>query len=234
MSVPVMRHETGETLDPWDFQLRGSVEFSRDFPFVPPTSLAAAVVQDGGIYGASLITAAGVVGLFPRLNAQIGTAFSSSSSGWKVSAKYQFFGATGSASKGLAAAGMFGVGSYSGQGTLAYQTSAGTQNLDQSLSSRMFDISVPVSFRFSPEFAVYSGVTLYHHYVSGSSAGGVIANVANDLGINLGVKMVFGKFETDVELTFLNVPDAFTPSSKFLTFFGASFGFAAIAPSQKK
>jgi hypothetical protein len=229
-----MRHDTGETLEPWGFQLRGSIEFSRDFPFVPPLSVAAGVAQQGGIYGASLITAAGVIGVFPKLNLELGTAFASTSAGWKVSAKYQFYGKPGMMDKGLAASGKFGVGTYSGQGTLTYQTNTGgTQGLEQSVANRMFDISVPVSYRFSPEFAVYSGLTLYHHYVTGSSAGGVIANVANDLGFNLGLKMRFGKFETDIELVFLNVPDAFTDGSRFLTFIGASFGLIAFSPSKK-
>jgi hypothetical protein len=230
MSIPVMRHDTGETLLPWDFQIRGSMEFSRDFPFVPPLAPAAGIAQDGGVYGASLITATGVVGAFPKFNLELQTAFSASSAGWKFSGKYQFYGKPGMTEKGLAASGKFGIGTYSGQGTVALRVdSIGTiQSFDQSLSSRMFDVSVPVSYRFSPEFAVYSGLTWYHHYVSGSAAGGLISNVANDWGFNLGLKMKFNKFETDVELVFLNVPDAFTESSRFLTFIGVSFGLIAL------
>ena len=61
----------------------------------------------------------------------------------------------------IAIAAMVGYGSYFGAGDITYLTSGTPETLNATLAAEVFDLGFPVSFRFSPAIATYSGLTFY-------------------------------------------------------------------------
>jgi hypothetical protein len=218
VNAPVLRHQTGETLGQKKFRVSGHLETSRLFQ---PSSTVetAGIAQNTTIFQGSLLGVQAEAGVMPQLDLQGGANFTASGGGWKAGAKYQFF-----KNARFAASGMLGYAVSSGSGTVTYLTGATPVEISETLSAQTLDLSVPVSFRVGPMFAIYSGLMLLRSSVSGSLGTLVVSDVSYDLGTNLGMKITSGIFEGDLEFAFLSVNDPFALSRRMVPYAGLSFG----------
>lgn len=221
MGTPVLRHETGESLGTGHFRAMGYVESNRVYPLVAAGDPAASIAQSSGVFQAAGFGVMGEAGAMDRLDLQLGTSFSAGGGGWRVGAKYQLVKAGP-----WAVAAMFGYGAYSGSDDVELVTATGTEDDTLSLTGKMWEISFPVSFRFTPAAAFYSGLAFYHAYVVGSAGTEFVSGTANDLGTNLGLRLTFGRVEGDLEAAFLRVYDPFQQSTRFVPYLGLACGIS--------
>ena len=195
------------------------LQINRTYPLVAAADPAAATIQDAALFQGGGFGITGSAGVLPQLDLQLGTAFSAGGGGWRMGAKYQWFklGA-------IAVSGMFGYGAYSGSGDVAFLTAGTPETLNLAMSGHMWELGAPASFRLSPAFAVYSGLTFYHTGVHGSAGTQFVDGSANDLGWNIGIRITVGKIEGDLEAAFLRVHDPFEDSMRFIPYLGTAVG----------
>ena len=218
VSAPVLRHQTGETLGPKKFRASLRAEKSRIFAPASTTDTAE-IEQEDSVFQGVILGLQAEAGILPKLDAQLGFSLTPSGGGWRVGAKYKVFqrGA-------FAGAAMLGYGASSGSGSVSYATSDAPIEIEQTLSMRILDFSMPVSFRIDPSFAIYGGWMLLRTNVNGSFGSSVVSDISYDPGLNIGVKITHGIFEGDLEFAMIRVHDPFMDGGRNIPFFGASFG----------
>jgi hypothetical protein len=194
------------------------VESARLFPLVPAGSAPALVAQAADVFQGGLLGAQAAAGVTPALDLQLGTWYPVGGGGWRVGAKYQFLQGR------IAAAAMAGYGRLATKGTVTYRTATGTEDLTQTLSGYQVDLGVPASFRLGANVAAFGGLTLFRSGVSGASGSGFVADTSHDLGANLGLKLMFGRFEGDIEFALLRLRDPFADAMRFAPYWGLSGG----------
>lgn len=220
LSTPVLRHETGETLGTGKIKAGVNFETSRLYPLVPATASSATVEQNSSVYHGAFFGLYGAVGIHPRIDIQLRTYNAFAGGGWRLGAKINLL-----AQGRWAVATMFGYGRYSGKGTTTFQTAGQPEDLDQTLSAYNLDLGIPISYRFTPVFALFSGITVYRSGVTGSSGDSYVEATTHDLGVNLGAKFNFGRFEADAEFALLRLYDPFLNTSwRFMPYWGISGG----------
>ncbi len=219
LSAPVLRHETGETLGPGHFRVLARMESSRIFSLVPGAFGALGIAQQASVFTGSIFGFLGSVGVFPKFDVEAQGFLLQSGGGWKVGAKYELL-----RKNGLAVAVNAAYGASSGAGSILYLTTTGLTNVTQILASNTVELSVPVSFRFTPSIALYSGLTYYHTEADGVVATTYTLSPMNDMGMNLGLRLNFGMVEGDVEAALLRFYDPFADSMRILPFFGIAGG----------
>jgi hypothetical protein len=223
LTAPVLRHETGENLGSGNFRVLAHFDSSRIFPVVPENSSAATTLQNGTVFTGSLFGVKGEVGVLSIVDLQAEGFAQMSGGGWRLGTKVgivqlgDFF-----------VAGSLGYGAYSGSGTVTFLTPGYPTDLAQSLSATTTDLSIPISYRISPTFTVYSGFTFYHSEAFGTagSGGEGVSYTSNDTSVNLGFRIVYGRYFGDVEAAILHLYDPFTGSMRSLPYFGAAIGAA--------
>lgn len=220
MTTPVLRHETGDTLGSGAYRVRGRLETSRVFPFAPSTVAAQGVAQDNGVFTGGLVGIEGAMGILNSLDGSLGAFFGVGGSGWRLGTKYKFLG-----SGAFSLAGMIGLGKYSGSGTAKLRTgTTGESSVTNTLSATVIDFGVPVSYAFTKETVVYSGLHFFKSSVKGSAATEVVSGSSTDYGPNIGLRFQVSQVEVDVEIMLLKVKDPFGGTSKMIPFFGVAGG----------
>jgi hypothetical protein len=220
LSSPVLRHETGETLGQGKLRLRGEFETTRVYPLVPPGSTSMGVQQQDSIFSGTTIGVQIAYGLLEFLDIQGGSSYLFGGAGWRLGAKWGFV-RMGRWSVAIGS----GYGRFSGTGSLSYGLTDGTLlDTDQTLSATRFDLSLPVSYRLSPMFALYSGVHFFSSAVDGSTGAAVVSESLFDFGANFGVKFNLDWFEGDLEIATINVDDPFLASRRWVPYYGFSGG----------
>jgi hypothetical protein len=117
-----------------------------------------------------------------------------------------------------------GFGRASGDGTMTYRTNTTMAEIHQTLSAKTFDFAIPVSFRFSPALAIYSGLGYFHNIVNGVAGSDYVSAVTNDFAWNLGVKVAIDFMRFDIEAALLQVNDPFTNENRLVPVYGLSAG----------
>jgi hypothetical protein len=219
LSTSVLRHQTGEALGPGKIKISGRVESARMTPVVPGGDPAVGTAQSNDPFQAAAFGVQGEIGALPGLDFQLATNYAKGGGGWRLGTKYQL-----KQLGPLAIAAMLGYGSYFGAGDVTYLTSSTPETLNSTLAAQVFDIGFPVSFRFSPVIATYSGLTLYRASVKGSVGSSAVSSENTDVGLNLGLRLTIGRVEGDLEGAFVRVNDPFVSGSRFVPFFGISCG----------
>lgn len=230
LSVPALKHETGETVGAGHFRFFGQLETAQTFPVYPTDSSVAGVSQLSSVFQGTLMGMQAAVGVHKKVELQLGSFLSLRGGGWKLGAKYQILGHPTMDQGKIADRGNFAVSvavryeTHAVAGTLTYQTATAPLDMDQTLSGTATEYSVPVSFRLSPNFAVYSGLSLTHSSVSGSVGTGYAQDSTNDFSTRLGVKVNFDRFEGDIETAVVALHDNFSDSARLVPYYGISFG----------
>ncbi len=219
LTTPVLRHEIGEALGQGHYRIRGQIETARLFPLAPASIGAAGMTQAAGAFQGVLFGIQGAAGLLPRWDLQLGTFYSAGGGGWRLGSKYQFL-----YQNNFAVAGMVGFGRYAAKGSSSYATPTGAQSVTQTFSGSSLDISIPVSYRFGTSVVLYSGLNYYANWVSGSADLTYVSDTTHDIGTNLGLKLIFGRFEGDAEIAIIRAHDPFMDESRFVPYFGISVG----------
>lgn len=219
MTSPVLRNETGETLGAGRPRLRLGFGAARNYPLVGALSPAAAVAQSG-VYQGSNLYLQGAIGIHTKADMQLGGFVSRSGGGWRIGSKVHV-GKKGPFSIAV----MAGYGAYSSGGTIDYLTVSQPISEYQSMSTTVFDLSVPVSIRVLPTTQIYGGLMYFKSSVIGSSGDAAVGSSNNDLGANLGVRVTAGRFEIDGEFAMVSLYDSFTYGSTFVPFYGAAVSF---------
>lgn len=237
LSIPVLKHETGETIGVNSKNVSLKAETSRAIPTVP--------VIDGVTFSStqeSNPTQSGLLGLYfkygiiENLDLKIDTPFFLGGGGWRLSAKYQLLGAPASSSNAgnFAISAMVAYGNFASSGDVTYNTSSGDASTAsvstgeatyvQSLSATSIEFSFPISYKIFDGFVVYSGL----HY-SLLKADGTIHLIAtevstSDLSFNLGIQNKFDTVLVNIEGMLLRAENPFNGESSFESYFGVSAG----------
>jgi len=220
VSSPALKHETAEALGGLGkFKVRADADVGRVYPVTSSALVGATASQSSGIFRGWLTGLSGAAGLLPRLDIQLGTRFTITGGGWRTGAKYQLI-----KKGGFSVAIMPAYGRYTARGTETYNTSTGTGDVTQTLSVWTLEGAAPVSFSFSKTFAVYSGLMYTRSSYDGVADTTAVSDTANDLGMNLGVRLNFGRIEGDVEAAMIRLYDPFEGGSRFVLFYGLSVG----------
>lgn len=219
LSTSVLRHQTGEALGPGKIKVSGRIESARMIPVVDSADAAATTAQSTDVYQAASFGAQGEIGALPGLDFQLSTNYAKGGGGWRLGTKYEL-----KRMGPIAVAVMAGYASYFGAGDVTYLTASTPETLSTTLAAQVFDIGFPISYRFSPGIALFSGLTYFHATVKGSVGNAAVSTSAGDLGMNLGFRITSGRVEGDLEGAMLRVSDPFTSGSKFVPFFGISCG----------
>ncbi len=223
VTTPVLRHETGEALGgAGSFKGYVHLERARLVPAIAESSPNAGVAQKDEVFVGTLFGVQGAAGIHPRMDAQAGAYLSQGGGGWRLGLKYQWKGSSNAV--GWAMAAMGGYSRASGRGTITYQTTTFEAPLQQTLAAKTIDVSLPVSYRFSPTIAAYSGLSYFHNIVSGVSGSDYVSAVTNDFAWNLGVKVSVNFLRFDVEAALLQVHDPFTSENRIIPVYGLSAG----------
>jgi len=236
VALPVIRNETGETLGANQKQISATIMTGRAIPIIPSSLESAfATSQTTSSPFSSLVgTASFKYGFLVNLDIRFDTVLLLTGGGWRGTVKYQLLGTpqSSNAAGNFAVSGMLSHGRYASQGSVTYDTassssststssSSGSASYTQRLSTASTDISVPISYRFSDSFAVYSGL---HSFIS-SSEGTLDTSSLEasnfDLGINLGLQIKIDTIRLDLESMMLKVDSPFSGSSEFTLLFGA-------------
>jgi hypothetical protein len=219
LTTPVLRHETGETLGVGHFRFSARMQSSRIFALLPPGSGAVGVAQRAEVFQGSVFGLNAAAGVFPKFDAQVAGYILQSGGGWKIGGKYEIHrrGA-------LAVGGTLAYGASSGAGSVTYLSAGELEDVNQVLTSKTIELSIPVSFRFTSNIVIYSGLTYWHSEVSGSVKTSYMVEPANDLGVNLGLRLNIGVVEGDVEVAILRFYDPFSDGMRMLPFFGMAVG----------
>ena len=225
VAIPVLRHETGDTLGQKGIRVAARVESARMFPAFAAGSAAINAQQPVDPFVASLVGVTGTIGALPDLDVQLGALWSVNGGGWRLAAKYRFL------KKGrFAVAAMLGYNAASGSGTITYATGALPAVTPQTLSVATKEFSIPVSFRVNSAIVLYSGLMYLHSGIQGSPGLADFAGVtqpswtANDWGTNLGMRVLWNRFEFDFETAVLDVNDPFLnggTSTRLVPYLGA-------------
>jgi hypothetical protein len=224
VTAPVLRHETGEALGGLGhFRAYAHIERGRLVPMIPQDSNFTGVEQETGVFTGALFGVQGAAGITPKLDLQAGTYLSQGGGGWRLGAKYQWLGTSNG--QGWAIAAMAGYGRASGEGTLIYTAPASIETeVQQTLAARTLDLSLPVSYRFSPTFAAYTGLTYISNSVNGLSGGTFVEASTNDFAWNLGLKVSVNFMRFDLEMALLQANDPFLDENRIIPVYGLSAG----------
>jgi hypothetical protein len=219
LSTSVLRHQTGETLGPGRIKIAARLESARMTPLVPTGSATATTEQSTDVFQAASFGVQGEIGVTPKWDFQLATNYSKGGGGWRLGLKY---GIRKFGKFDLAA--MVGYGSYFGAGDVTFLTPTTPETMNQTLAAQVFDLGFPISFRLGPAVALYSGASFFRAGVRGSAGNDAVSVVTTDLGVNLGVRLTFGRIEGDLELMMLRVSDPFVDGTRMVPFFGISCG----------
>jgi len=219
VSMPVLRHETGETLGAGKVRAAVSLGTSRVLPVSAASFAGVGFPQSASLFRGNQIGAKGSVGVTSGLDLQLRTVFSPGGGGWSLGAKQLLVG-----SGPFSVSGMIGIGRYSGGGTLSYETVSGSSSLATVLTATQLDLGVPVSYRLGKDTVVYSGLDYYRSSFSGSAGSAIVEDSASDIGLNLGVRQTFGRIEVDAEVMMLKLGGPFTAGVGFTPFLGVAAG----------
>ncbi len=221
VSMPVLRHETGEALGSGKVRVSASIGTSRVLPTAAASFAGVGFPQSASLFRGNQIGAKATVGVTPSLDFQLRTVFSPGGGGWSIGVKQQFF-----VSGPFALSAMIGIGRYSGGGTINYETVTGSQSLSTVLTANQYDVGVPVSYRFGKDTALYSGLHYYRSSFHGSAGTAIVEDSASDLGVNLGIRQTFGRVDVDLEAMMLKMGGPFTDRVGFTPFLGLAAGLA--------
>jgi hypothetical protein len=117
-------------------------------------------------------------------------------------------------------------GRYSSRGSSTYVASGANVDISQTLSADHLGVYCPVSARLGPKTALYSGLHYWHSSVVGTADTTYVSAVTNDVGMNLGVRLNFGKIEGDVELMMVRMYDPFQQGYLIRPYLGLSAGIS--------
>ncbi|OFZ21555.1 MAG: hypothetical protein A2X94_05470 [Bdellovibrionales bacterium GWB1_55_8] len=216
MSTPVLRHETGESLGTGRFRASARYETTRTFAAVSDEIVSAGVAeQSTGTFRGTLLGVQVAAGIHANADVQLAGFLTPTGGGWRVGTKY-----TVKRQGPLSIAAMMGYGALSSAGSQSYLTQAQPVEIQQTLSSTTLDFSSPVSYRFSPTLAAYSGLVLIRTAVSGSFGSMVVNTSQTDFGANLGFRLNIGRYEGDIEAAMMRVYDPFTDGYRLIPFLG--------------
>jgi hypothetical protein len=218
LSAPALRHETGEALGTGRLRVRLQTESARLFPLVPSGSAPFSVPQSVDVFQGGLLGVQADGGIAPLLDAQFGTFYPVGGGGWRLGAKYQLL------KKRFAVAAMGGYSRLATQGSVTYTTASGVQDFTQTFSGYRIDFGVPVSYRLGAASTLFGGLTYFRSGVRGSSGSGYVSSVDHDIGVNLGFKLNFGRFEGDLEFALQRLNDPFEQSNRYVPFWGLAGG----------
>lgn len=221
LSTPMLKHETGEALGQKKFRVRAQLESSRLFPLLPAAlaQSASKLEQEASVFRGGFFGIFAAVGVLPKLDLQLGTYYTTTGGGWRFGSKYELWRLGG-----FAFAAMAGYGRFAAEGTQTYVTKTGNSEVKQIFSAGNMDLSFPVSYRVNPSFAVYTGLNYYRTSISGAANLNTVTDTANDIGTNFGIKLNFGKFETDIEFAYVRIFDTISSESRFVPYYGVSAG----------
>ena len=227
VSIPVLRHETGETSGQGKLRFRGRFETSKAIVALPdPTIQAFSTEQETSRLQSLLIGIDVRWGLLDRIDLKLDVPIFMGGGGWRFAGKYQIFGSPASSAKAgnFALAAMAGYGKYGSTGGVTYTTADGETDFSQSFSATSIDAGVPVSFRIAVTVAVYSGIHLFLITGDGLLDTSAIETSEMSFGANLGFKVDFDPMYLDLEGMLLQASDPFLDETGFNIFFGLGFG----------
>jgi predicted deacylase len=219
LSTSVLRHETGESLGPGKAKISARIESARMIPVVASSDAAAATAQSTDVFQAASFGFQGEIGALPGLDFELATNYAKGGGGWRLGSKYEL-----KRLGPIAIAVMGGYGSYFGAGDITYLTPGQPEDVSTTLAAQVLDLGIPVSYRFTPSIAIYSGLTYFHASVKGSVGTSAVEASGGDLGVNAGFRLTSGRIEGDLEGAFLRVSDPFVNGHRFVPYFGIGCG----------
>jgi hypothetical protein len=221
MTVPVLRHETGETLGSRKFRVSARFESSRMFSFTEGDPNIDRVAQNSDVFTGSALGLGMTAGLADRVDAQVEGFSNFGGAGWRLGTKVMLLrrGRYGVSVMG-------GYASNSGSGTVRYLTGGFPVDLVQTLSAGTVDLGVPASVKMTDHLWFYGGLTWFRSGVNGTLGVNNVSAVVNDLGTNLGARILLGtSVEIDLETALLRFYDPFSDSGRTAPYFGLAASF---------
>lgn len=237
-SIPVLRHETGETLGSNAKSISIRAETSRAIP-TPPTQSGDTFssTQSSNQLSSALLGLNIKYGLLEKLDLKLDTPLLLGGGGWRFNAKYQLFGtpASSSAPGNFAVSAMMSYGKFASRGDVTYSTGSSTSTTSsptsdatftQSLSANTIEFSFPVSIKVLEGFIIYSGVYYSILKASGTIDLEDVEVSTSDLGFNLGIQNKIDSVLLNIEGMMLKAENPFSGDSNFEVYFGLSAGLS--------